>query len=57
MTFARVEDVVDSVSIIRERLHQVRFLMPPTVQHELANWVLAPPFNLTALFLQRSPPL
>ena len=35
-----VENVVDSVSIIRGRLHEARLLLPPTVQHELANWAL-----------------
>lgn len=34
------DEVVDAVSVIRERLRDVRFLMPPTVQHELANWAL-----------------
>jgi predicted nucleic acid-binding protein len=33
-----LEDVVDAVTVIRERLHDVRLLIPPTVQHELANW-------------------
>ena len=35
-----VENVVDSVSLIRERLHEARLILPPTVQHELANWAL-----------------
>jgi predicted nucleic acid-binding protein len=35
-----LDDVVDAVSTIRERLHDARLLMPPTVQHELANWAL-----------------
>jgi len=35
-----LDDVVDAVSVIRERLHAARFLIPPTVQQELANWVL-----------------
>jgi predicted nucleic acid-binding protein len=35
-----LEDVMDAVSVIRARLHDARFLMPPTVQHELANWAL-----------------
>src|SRR5436309_13195477 len=35
-----MEDVVDAVSIIRERLRDVRLLIAPTVQHELANWAL-----------------
>jgi predicted nucleic acid-binding protein len=35
-----VEDVVDSVSLLRERLPESRFLLPPTVQQELANWAL-----------------
>jgi len=33
-----VDDIVDAVCVIRERLHDARFLIPPTVQHELANW-------------------
>ena len=32
------DDVVDAVFLIRERLRESRFLLPPTVQHELANW-------------------
>lgn len=32
------DDVVDAVSVIRQRLHDACFLLPPTVQHELANW-------------------
>jgi len=35
-----LDDVVDAVSVIRERLQEARFLIPPTVQHELANWAL-----------------
>lgn len=35
-----LDDVVDAVFAIRERLCDARFLIPPTVQHELANWVL-----------------
>jgi len=35
-----LDDVVDAVSVIRERLRDSRFLIPPTVQHELANWAL-----------------
>ena len=35
-----LDDVVDAVAVIRERLRDARFLVPPTVQHELANWVL-----------------
>jgi predicted nucleic acid-binding protein len=35
-----LEDVIDAVSAIRERLRTARFLIPPTVQHELANWAL-----------------
>ena len=34
------EDVVDALSVIRERLRDARFLIPPTAQHELANWAL-----------------
>jgi predicted nucleic acid-binding protein len=33
-----LEDVVDAVSVVRERLRDARFLIPPTVQQELANW-------------------
>lgn len=33
-----LDDVVDAVSVIRRRLRDARFLLPPTVQHELANW-------------------
>jgi rRNA-processing protein FCF1 len=35
-----LDDVVDAVSVIRERLRDARLLIPPTVQHELANWAL-----------------
>lgn len=35
-----LDDVVDAVSVIRGRLRDARFLIPPTVQHELANWAL-----------------
>lgn len=35
-----LDDVVDAVSVIRARLRDARFLIPPTVQHELANWAL-----------------
>ncbi len=35
-----LHEVADAVAVIRERLHEARFLIPPTVQHELANWVL-----------------
>src|ERR1043165_2658725 len=35
-----LEDVVDSLSVIQQRLPDARFLMPPTVQQELANWSL-----------------
>src|ERR1035441_1129649 len=35
-----LDDVVDAVSVIRERLRDARFLIPPTVQQELANWAL-----------------
>jgi rRNA-processing protein FCF1 len=34
------DDIVDSVSLIRGRLRDARFVIPPTVQHELANWAL-----------------
>ena len=30
-----LDDVVDAVSIIRERLRDARFLIPPTVQHDI----------------------
>src|SRR5438034_1175570 len=36
----KVEDVLDSVSLLRERLLESRLLLPPTVQQELANWAL-----------------
>ena len=32
------EDVVDAVSLIRQRIRNTRFVIPPTVQQELANW-------------------
>jgi predicted nucleic acid-binding protein len=35
-----LDDVVDAVFVIQERLREARFLIPPTVQHELANWAL-----------------
>lgn len=35
-----LDDVVDAVSVIRERLREARLLIPPTIQHELANWAL-----------------
>ncbi len=35
-----LHSVVDAVSVIRERVRDARFLIPPTVQHELANWAL-----------------
>ena len=35
-----LDDVVDAVSLIRQRLVGGRLLIPPTVQHELANWAL-----------------
>src|SRR5436190_3121846 len=37
---AGLDDVVDAVSVIRKRLQDSRLLIPPTVQHELANWAL-----------------
>jgi hypothetical protein len=37
---AEWDEVVDAVSLIRERLVGCRLLIPPTVQHELANWAL-----------------
>jgi len=36
-----LDDVVDAFSVIRARLCDTRFLMPPTVQHEMANWALS----------------
>ena len=33
------EDVTDAVMLIRRRLHQAQFLMPPTVREELADEV------------------
>src|SRR3974390_3308368 len=33
-----IEDVVDAVSLIRQRVRNTRFVLPPTVQQELANW-------------------
>lgn len=36
----RQDDVVDSVSLIRERLPLAKFLMPPTVLQEVASWAL-----------------
>lgn len=35
-----LDDVVDAVSVIRDRLRDARLLIPPTAQHELANWAL-----------------
>lgn len=35
-----LDDVRDAVAVIRGRLHDARFLMPPTVQQELVNWAL-----------------
>lgn len=35
-----LDDVVDAISVIRERLPDARFVIPPTVQQELANWAL-----------------
>ncbi len=35
-----LDDTVDAVSIIRERLRDAGFFIPPTVQHELANLAL-----------------
>ena|SRR5438445_10398944 len=37
---AELDDVVESLEIIRERLRDARLLISPTVQHELANWSL-----------------
>jgi predicted nucleic acid-binding protein len=33
-----LDGMVEAVSVIRKRLHDTRFLIPPIVQHELANW-------------------
>ena len=35
-----LDNVVEAVSVIRERIQAARFLIPPTVQHELASEVL-----------------
>jgi len=35
-----LDDVWEAVSVIRGRLQDARLLIPPTVQHELANWAL-----------------
>jgi len=35
-----LDDVVDAMSLIRDRLPGARFVIPPTAQHELANWAL-----------------
>ena len=35
-----LDDVVDTISTVRARLRDSRFLIPPTVQQELANWAL-----------------
>ena len=35
-----LDDVVDAVSLIRDRLSEAKLLIPPTAQHELANWAL-----------------
>src|ERR1043166_6144721 len=55
---AGAEDVVDSMSLIRGRLKEAGLLMPPTVQHELANWAVQTarswriiPANLTGVSL------
>src|SRR6266853_1641894 len=37
---AELDEVVESLTIIGERLRDARLLIPPTVQHELANWSL-----------------
>ncbi len=33
-----LDDVIAAVSVIRDRIRDARFLIPPTAQHELANW-------------------
>jgi len=35
-----LDDVVEAVALIRERLLEPRLLIPPTVQQELAHWAL-----------------
>ncbi len=35
-----LDEIVDAVSVILERVHEARLLMPPTVQQELAAWAL-----------------
>src|SRR5947207_115149 len=37
---AELDDVVDAVSVIRQRLRDARLLLPPSVQNELTNWAL-----------------
>ncbi|HTV39476.1 MAG TPA: type II toxin-antitoxin system VapC family toxin [Candidatus Sulfotelmatobacter sp.] len=36
-----LDDVFEAVSVIQGRLADARLLIPPTVQHELANWALS----------------
>ena len=35
-----LDDVVDAFAVIQRRIPGARFLIPPTVQHELTNWAL-----------------
>ena len=35
-----LDDVEDASSVMRERVHDARLVIPPTAQHELANWAL-----------------
>src|SRR5438067_2538755 len=35
-----LDEIVEAFAVIRERLRGTRFLIPPTVQHELANWAV-----------------
>src|SRR6266496_5263420 len=37
---AELDDVVEAVAVIRERLRDARLLIPPTAQHELASWAV-----------------
>ena len=35
-----LDDVVDAMSLIRDRLPGAKLMIPPTAQPELANWAL-----------------
>jgi predicted nucleic acid-binding protein len=39
-----LDDVVDAVSLIKQRLSSAQFLIPPTVQQELASWAFQSDF-------------